>query len=223
MMYGNPSYKHIQELRTSLLLKEWGKRGILTPLKNYSYPCEITTQAELWHLVERMKRVTPERLAFIEAVDTDLFGVWSRFLGSYGINISAEELHQVVLPYEPIITYLKVVYNRPRPFQTAGLYRIPLYPLIECGSTESAYPSGHTLLSLFLFHKYKISHPELRKDLLNLVLDIAATREDGGVHYPSDNLFSFQVYQHLKGFLFPTTENPYGLQQQNRVNPPSHY
>lgn len=173
------------------------------------HPCEMTTQQELLQLVEISKQVDGIRLAQIQEMDTDLFGVWSKFLGSHGITVNAEELHKMVEPYEPIIDYLKVIYNRPRPHQTAGLYGIPLYPRLDNVPIESAYPSGHTLFSLYIFHFFSLTHPELQEEMMKLVLDVKLSREQGGVHYPSDGLFSFQVFNHIRPF----------MSQQNTIVP----
>jgi len=32
---------------------------------------------------------------------------------------------------------------------------------------------------------------------MEFVLDVKLTREQGGVHYPSDGLFSLKVYKHI--------------------------
>jgi hypothetical protein len=41
------------------------------------------------------------------------------------------------------------------------------------------------------------SHPELSKELMRFAMDVKKSREEGGVHYPSDGLFSMKVYKHL--------------------------
>jgi len=66
-----------------------------------------------------------------------------------------------------------------------------------CGDGTSAYPSGHTLLALLFRHFYMKSHPELSKELMRFAMDVKKSREEGGVHYPSDGLFSMKVYKHL--------------------------
>lgn len=178
--------------------------GVFDPLKNMPYPDERETQRELWHLVELGNTVDTPRMAYIERVDRQLYNVMSEYLASYGVTEDAEVIRQRVILYDPIIDYLKVIYNRPRPFQTAGAYGIPLYPRLKTDASDSSYPGGHTLLSLFFRHIYMQSHPELASPLMKFVLDVARTREEGGVHYPSDNLFSMRVYKHIKPWMSAT-------------------
>ena len=202
MIYGNPSYASVELIKQSILVREWNRLGVFDELKRMPYPDEETTQRELWELVELQKTVDSVRLQYCKKVDVNLFGVMSEFLSSYGVTESAEQIKQNVDIYEPVIDYLKVIYNRPRPFQTAGVYGIPLYPLLEAKTAGTAsYPGGHTLQSLFFRHIYMKRHPELSKDLMRFVLDIKLTREQGGVHYPSDGLFSMKVYTHLKPWI----------------------
>ncbi len=208
MIFGNPSYKSAKIIADSILLREWIAAGRLEPLKYMPYPCEITTQEELHQLVQMSKEVDGIRLAQIQEMDTDLFGVWSRFFESHGVTVTAEELYKMIEPYEVIIDYLKVSYNRPRPHQMAGFYNIPLYPRLENVPIESSYPSGHTLFSLYIFHFFSITHPDLRDAMMKLVLDIKLSREQGGVHYPSDGLFSFQVFNQIRPYMVATNTFP---------------
>lgn len=204
MMFGNPSYKSAKQISDSILLREWIPAGKLEPLRHIPYPCEVTTQAELKELVRMGKEVDGIRLGEIQEMDTDMYGVWSRFFGSHGVTVSSEELQSITEPYEPIIDYLKVCYNRPRPHQMAGFYNIPLYPKLDHVPIESSYPGGHTLLSLFIFHSFSLSHPELAPLIMDKVIDIKLSREQGGVHYPSDSVFSFQIFNHIRPYMMPS-------------------
>lgn len=197
MIYGNPSYESVELIKNSILLREWNRIGVFDALKNMPYPDERLTQGELWYMVDLQKTVDAPRLAYCKRVDMDLFGVMSEFLDVYGVTESAEQIYHNLSIYEPIIDYLKVIYNRPRPFQTAGTYGIPLYPLVKTDASDSSYPSGHTLFALWFRHIYMKRHPELSKELMGFAMDVKKTREDGGVHYPSDGLFSLKVYKHL--------------------------
>ena len=199
MIYGNPTYKHVVAIKNSILVREWNRLGVFDVLKAVPYPDEEMTKQELLDMVELQKGVDSTRLDRIKVYDDTLYEAMADFLESYGVTASAEEIKQQLDIYDPIIDYLKLLYNRPRPFQTAGMYGIALYPLLErvCGDGASSYPSGHTLLALLFRHIYMKSHPELSKELMRFVIDVKKSREEGGVHYPSDGLFSMKVYKHL--------------------------
>lgn len=201
MIYGNPSYHHVQQIKHSILLQQWKSQGILKPLLGMPYPCEITTQGELWDLVAKSRMVSSHRLAWCNWIDDHLADACAEYVQTLGVTYESAYFQSVFDQYEPLITYLKIHYNRPRPFQAAGYYGIPLYPHIACGSTESAYPSGHTFLALMAYHVVGKAHPELRKDLMKFVMDVKLSREELGVHYVSDGLFAFQVYRQVKKFL----------------------
>jgi len=199
LIYGNPGRQHIELVEKSELLRLWASK--LQPLLHIPYPCDVTTQGEIQYLIQKQTSMTPDDLAYANDVDANLFEVWSRYIASFGYIVSAEQVYQWTVPFEPIIDYLKLHYNRPRPFQVAGQLNLPLYPSVEEGSTDSAYPAGHTLLSLYIYHKLVALYPMYKREWLRMVCDVADTRLDLGVHYPSDNLFSFQVYNHIRPYM----------------------
>jgi len=201
LIYGNPSYEALEMIYSSVLVKEWESRGVFTPLLTMHYPCEKTTQGELWYLVDLSLSVDSGRMQRVEQLETDLFGAMAEFLGSYGIEQTGDQVYQNIGVYDPIVDYLKLHFNRPRPFQTAGYYGIPLFPRLKSDSNDSSYPSGHTLLALFFYDYYGKRYPHLKSDLMDFVFDVKLSREEGGVHYPSDGLFSFQVYNHIKDLM----------------------
>lgn len=203
MIYGNPAWDHMERIKNSTQLREWIRAGYFLPILQLTPPCEMTTQQELQYLVQRSLLVTPEKLEFIIKADKQLHVVWAEYLSSLGITVTPEEIYAIMDKYEVIVDYLKVKFNRPRPFQTAGYYGIPLYPRLRTDASDSAYPSGHTFLSLCIYDHFVRAHPDLQKHLMLMVLKVKQSREDGGVHYPSDGLFSFQVYQLLQGTIFP--------------------
>lgn len=198
MNFGNPSQQHIELIQNSILVHEWESAGILEPLKRYPYPCETTTYGELQALVSLMDQTSPERIEHCNVVDDYLFDVWALYAESLGVTITGDQLYQWVMPYEPVIDYLKLYYNRPRPFQTAYAMNIPLYPRVKSGSTDSSYPSGHTLFSCWIAHALTARYPQYKSDWWWMVMDIKRTREELGVHYPSDGLFALRVYKELK-------------------------
>ena len=203
MIHGYPPYKYYKAMENSILLHTWVHNGYIAPLLNMPYPNEYITGAELTYLLNIQQSVDSTRLAYITRLDNELMPVWSEYLDSLGVTISADELTAVVeQPYDPLISYLKLWYNRPRPFQIAPFYGIPLYPLAENYHGESAYPGGHTLLSALVAHYVTLRHPALKKDVWHFAMDIKRSREQYGVHYPSDGLFSLQIFKMLKPLWF---------------------
>lgn len=201
MIYGNPSYESVQAIKNSILVREWSRLGVFDPLKTMPFPDETETRKELLYLLDLQKTVDTPRLEYCKVVDTHLYDVMSELLDVYGVRESTEQIKHNLDIYEPIIDYLKVLHNRPRPFQAAAAYEVPLYPLLKTDASDSSYPSGHTLLTLFFRHIYMKRHPDLARPLMQFVLDVKKTREEGGVHYPSDGLFSMKVYSHLKPWI----------------------
>ncbi len=197
LRYGNPSHQSVLRIQNSIIVHEWIRVGRLDPLIHMPYPDELHTKKELWTLVDRSRRVDSTQMAYIQQVEDDLFGVMSHWLASYGKRIPGEQLEAKFSPYLPIIDYLKATYNRPRPHQAAGQYGIPLYPLLETDTGTAAYPSSHTFAGLLLRQYCVMHHRDLVEDATKFAQEIKRTREDGGVHYPSDGIFAVKVYHHL--------------------------
>jgi hypothetical protein len=201
LIYGNPSHESVELIKNSILIREWISKGVFDELLQISYPDEAKTKEELWKLVELGRGVDSLRMQKIEAYEKDLFLEMSIFLNSYGIQQTKEQIYANMEVYDPIMDYLKIKFNRPRPFQAAGYYEIPLYPKLKTDASHASYPSGHTFLALCFYDYYGKLFPELKKDLLEFVFDVKKSREEGGVHYPSDGAFSFKIYTHIKDLM----------------------
>jgi hypothetical protein len=199
-IFGNPSQNHITAIENSILVQEWSQSGVLAPLLKVPYPDETVTRKELLYMVRLSQQLDSNRIEEINLIHSHLYEYWSNYLESFGVTYAAEELEQRVLPYEPITDYLKLQYNRPRPHQMAGILHIPLYPKLDWGSgpADAAYPSGHTFISLCIYHLVGKIHPQLKPDLLHMVVNIKLSREELGVHYPSDGVFAFQIFKYLQ-------------------------
>jgi hypothetical protein len=132
--------------------------------------------------------------------ENDLFGAMVKFLASYGIEETKEQIKHRISIYEPIEDLLKIRYNRPRPFQFAAYYDLPLYPKLKTDASSASYPGGHTMDCMWFRHHYMKTHPQLKSDLMDFVLDVKKSREEGGVHYPSDGAFAILSYHRLKHY-----------------------
>lgn len=200
MIYGNPSYEAAVGIQESILLKELIQVGALESVIHIPPPSMEETIQEVWEMVALAQTVDSRRMDYIVDCEKNLYSVMSRFLSSYGIEVSPDMLEHQLGMFDPIENYLKVKFNRPRPFQVAGTFHIPLYPLLRTDASTASYPSGHTLTCLWFRHIYMKTYPHLADDLMDFVLDVRKTREEGGVHFPSDGAYSILVYHRLKHF-----------------------
>jgi hypothetical protein len=200
--FGNPDYKTVKSMQNSIRLEKWIGLGRLDSLLELPPPGAQESKRELLHLVDLMEMVTPKRLRYLQYIHGNLYGAMSKFLAHRNILVPGKDIKEIVTAYNPIIEYLKVHYNRPRPYQLAGMLDIPLYPLVTGDQANSAaYPSGHTFQSLVFAHIFGKRYPELKNDLMKFVLEVKLSREEAGVHYPSDGHFAFVVYKKLRQYL----------------------
>ena len=72
-------------------------------------------------------------------------------------------------------------YQRPRPYQN---HREEMRPLFEV--SEYSYPSGHSTASFTLATVLGAAFPDKQQALLDRAAQIAQSRVEAGVHYPSD-------------------------------------
>jgi len=196
LQYGNPRLEDIETVRNSLLLRQLILSGHMSSLLSIPYPSDVSTIDEVVELINL--QVDSNRLEKIKRYETHLYDEMALFLNSYGVEADGATIKQQLSVYDGIENYLKMKYNRPRPHQFAGAFSLPLYPRIRSDHGTASYPSGHTLTSMWFRHIYMKSHPELSDDLMDFVLDVKLSREQGGVHYPSDGVYSLIVYHKLK-------------------------
>ena len=91
---------------------------------------------------------------------------------------------------------LKMHFNRPRPYQIAEYYGIDLdyNKDIQHGAAHApSYPSGHTLSAYFAARVLSFIDPTYEDQLKEKAVMVADSRVVEGVHFRSDNMFSFYL------------------------------
>lgn len=103
-----------------------------------------------------------------------------------------------------IVDHLKYYYNRPRPYQLAEHYNIPISRIITKTHKTPAYPSGHTMYAALIAEILADKYPQHQSEFNKLVDLCGKGRELQGVHYPSDNEVSKKIiatiYPELKKY-----------------------
>lgn len=157
------------------------------------------TAEELEHLTERIAELSDEEKRLCRELDSKPYDFFEREFTGMGIPIRAEELEKYIEPYLGILIYVKDWFNRPRPWQLAAIWDLPLYPVVNSGTANSAsYPSGHTFEFLLIVDMMSRRHPEHLKEITDLYRRIREVREWSGLHYPSDTRGAERLFRLCK-------------------------
>ena len=189
--YGNPAAEYMSAIITDDdPIKRWFiVSGLMDEIclsapKNDS----DTTRRDLDALVELVGNASEEDVAFAGFVENEdnIMKLFMRVLSEAGVNASVEEYYRVDNQTLPLLHYLKHKINRPRPYQLAHHFGLPVLPLVRTDAQTASYPSGHALVSFVMSEYYSRKHPRLAPVLMELGEKIAKSRENVGIHYPSD-------------------------------------
>ena len=138
--------------------------------------------------------------AFYRLWDENILDGFKHFFVEYKIPFDKEYidyLRNIALNLGALIIKLKVLYNRPRPYQVAYYTKQPLYPFATLSGQTPSYPSGHACQIYFLCQVIANHYPKHRKHLEDLSKKVADVRVVMGSHYPTDNQFAVKIAKTL--------------------------
>jgi acid phosphatase (class A) len=193
--YGNPTRELLGIERRSSKIKDWFiSKGLDQEIIN-SVPGNTSKETldEMKYLIDVTSKITEEEIKFAEAAEKDLVEVWNKFVNELGYKTDRKEIQSVIDQTDPVLFYLKNKINRIRPFQLAYYLSMEFYPVIHSDANSAAYPSGHGLDSFNLSMYFATKFPEDANKFLDLGERIAKSREQIGVHYPSDTEISREM------------------------------
>lgn len=158
-----------------------------------------TTISELELISRSTLNRSKEDIKLVRGIDGDPDSYFIDLVNEYKLKYPFESIKEFYQIIKPILMNVKGLWNRPRPYQLAKYYNIPI-DVIETDTHHTAsYPSGHTVYSSLVANILKHHYPEIDKRKLDiLVSNTAKARVLQGVHYPSDNKASLE----LTTFLF---------------------
>lgn len=201
---GEPSEEHLRLMRSKPKFVTIDWQNILPePPLNTS---EVTKR-EL-EIVEQMTaNVTDEQRELVMLVDKDAASLYKKFLEEKGLEFPEDKYEQCLRQLDPVVLNLKYKYDRPRPFQLAGVYDKEIN-IIETGTHSTpAYPSGHTAQGGMCAGLLSALYPEYSSEFYAMVDEVGKARMLQGVHYPSDNdasmLISAAIWEDIKYDILP--------------------
>ena len=192
--YGNTKQKHIDTVNrqstdmTTVL-------GVYLSLANR--PCPLPppppnggteTLLELNHLIELQTSSTEEEREY--AVRMDILRNHYEMWATEATRITGEKydygfFNKISTCIDGYLNYMKLKYDRPRPYQLAPIMGKRLYMFIDEPGTAS-YPSGHSMDAWTFAMILSKRHPMHEREFYAIAHSIGLSRMVAGVHFPSD-------------------------------------
>jgi membrane-associated phospholipid phosphatase len=126
---------------------------------------------------------TKEDIDFFKLTDPSIVYAFAPY-----VNLSIKEMNDYILqPWIKLaVGFFKYSFNRPRPYQINNKID---YLESNTGNSPS-YPSGHAFQAYCLAYYLSKKYPENKKKYWEIAKKCQEVRVLGGVHFPSDGLFS---------------------------------
>ena len=171
----------------------------------YSPPPDTkTSMKEMELLISASKDRIRLRKEVIE-IDRDLSVPFKRLCWELGVPYDQEKLERLTGEASILITKMKWLYNRERPYQFAAEHGIDFVPMNSETAHSPSYPSGHTIQALLIASSLSDSFPQHRRRFMETAEVVSWSRVIGGYHWPSDVLFSKDVFRHIVSPSMPSS------------------
>lgn len=149
-----------------------------------------TRELELENIKRAIEQRQPDDIEFFKSVDLDITGPFKEVVP----EVPVSNMRRII--YDPTLLFTiwkeKIYYNRARPFQSDDSV-VKTAVLDSKSASNPSYPSGHAVQAYVLAGELSKLYPD-RREYLDRVADrIAFSRVQGGVHYPSDIRYGYEV------------------------------
>ena len=143
-------------------------------------------------------------------IDNEMVQVYDNIVSAFmpvieknGLEVSKDELEDVIKESSKFVMKLKYKFNRPRPYQIAEHYGIEDFKRHKLDTAKTpSYPSGHAmqgrLIALYLSNK----DPENKNEYMMIGHNISESRIMARAHYPTDrkygDMLGDELYKAMK-------------------------
>tara|TARA_B100000519_G_C14168484_1_gene402721 strand:- start:258 stop:905 length:648 start_codon:yes stop_codon:yes gene_type:complete len=138
-----------------------------------------------------------------EEWDTGFLNKMEDTITEAGYKMDMDYFQKLADTLRNLVLILKYKYNRPRPSQLAEYHGIDIDEFETHTAKTPSYPSGHALMSMgvVLTAGEIYRDIELTEKLKKMAHDVADSRVAGGLHFPSDNAYSFEIARYINKFI----------------------
>ena len=130
-------------------------------------------------------------------IDNDMVQAYDDVVKSFmpvveknGVQVSSDELQEILNETSKFTLQLKYKFNRPRPYQIAEHYEIEDFKRHNLDTAKSpSYPSGHALQGRLIALYLSDKDPENKNEYMMIGHNISESRIMARAHFPSDRKY----------------------------------
>ena len=185
-----PKHKKRMNLETKLFPNN-PKLSITPPPTNDSNE----TRTELFKLLAYNNGVIDRKM--VEKYD-DLIKPFMELIEKYNVDVSKDDLQQIIDEGAKFTLKLKYKFNRPRPYQMAEHYEIEDFKRHKLDTAKTpSYPSGHALQGRLIGLILTDKDPKHQNEYMAVSQKISDSRIMARAHYESDKVYGEKLADEL--------------------------
>ena len=185
-----PKHKKRMNLETKLFPNN-PKLSMTPPPANDSNK----TRAEIFYLLSYNDGVIDNEM--VQAYD-DIVKAFIPIVEKNGVQVSKDELQEILNQTSKFTLQLKYKFNRPRPYQIAEHYGIEDFKRHNLDTAKSpSYPSGHALQGRLIGLILTDKDPKHQNEYMAVSQKISDSRIMARAHYESDKVYGEKLADEL--------------------------
>lgn len=169
-------------------IKKYLEQNLIEGLSQL-YDVDSEQEKQEIRIIKRMQRDATDAMRDFAVNVHDFFNVYNLYEKICKItncNVNAKNIEYLCANYSGLLHYLKVKFNRPRPYDACKNYDIKIDLLVDKRYRNGSFPSGHAFEAFLIAHHLS-DIDESNKDIYMLCAKkISESRIIAGVHFPSD-------------------------------------
>ena len=185
-----PKHKKRMNLETKLFPNN-PKLSMTPPPTNDSNE----TRTEIFKLLAYNNGVIDRKM--VEKYD-DLIKPFMELIEKYNVDVSKDDLQQIIDEGAKFTLKLKYKFNRPRPYQMAEHYEIEDFKRHKLDTAKTpSYPSGHALQGRLIGLILTDKDPKHQNEYMAVSQKISDSRIMARAHYESDKVYGEKLADEL--------------------------
>lgn len=183
-------FRDIQDdlVKSNSRIKKYLEKNLIEGLSEF-YTVDSNQEEQEIQLINRLQRNATDAMRDFAVNVHDYFNVYNLYEKICKItncDINAKDIEYLCANYSGLLQYLKLKFNRQRPYDACKNYDIDIDLLVDKRYRNGSYPSGHAFEAYLIAYHLSDIDPKNKDIYMFCAKKISKSRIIAGVHFPSD-------------------------------------